>query len=218
MVAALGQPLASHPGLISGAEVKRDRSPSLRLVYSLTGLSLVRCSAARAPYPHSPPAATVFAQESPLPLDLTVPVTVLAGTLIGEIRGGGRPGMENVASVIMQRVIDGWQANVIAVCLAHAQFSCWSDKNRAIIENAQHTMPVVWGVAMDVAEEAMGGTLTNRVNGADSYYALSMPHPPYWAVAPARHTYSDKWHAFWSIKHAKPVAPNVSIASEFTIT
>lgn len=151
-------------------------------------------------------------------LDLTVPVTVLAGTLIGEIRGGGRIGMENVAATIMNRVAGGWQANVIAVCLAHKQFSCWADQNRAVIESAAQTMPAVWGVALDVAEAAMGGTLTNRVCGADSYYALTLRPPAYWAKVPARHVYSDKWHAFWQVAHAKPIVPNGSPASEFTIT
>lgn len=155
-----------------------------------------------------------------MPLDLTVPSTVLAGTIYGECRGGGRPGMEDVAAVIMNRVAGGWQANVIAVCLAHAQFSCWSDSNRQVIEDAPSASPAVWGIALDIADEAMGGTLTNRVCGADSYYALTMRRPAFWAKPPGRHVYSDRWHAFWTLQHARPVAPNTSIhgAEGYSIT
>ena len=90
--------------------------------------------------------------------------------------------------------------DAVAVCLAPAQFSCWSDANRARIEIAYRADPAGWALALDVADAALAGRLPDRTCGADSYYALSMKHPAYWAKAPARHVYSDRWHSFWLVR------------------
>ncbi len=142
--------------------------------------------------------------------DLSSPRLVLAGNAYGECSGGGRVGMENVTAVVMARVRQGWEETPIAVCLAPAQFSCWADSNRRRIEAAASTDPAVWAVALGVADAALAGRLPDRTCGADSYYALSMPRPAYWAKAPARHVYSDRWHAFWSVRSVHGTAPNMS--------
>lgn len=142
--------------------------------------------------------------------DLSSPRLVLAGNAYGECSGGGRVGMENVSAVVMARVREGWGTTPIAVCLAPAQFSCWADKNRRRIEVAATADPAGWAIALEVADAALAGTLPVRTCGADSYYALSMPRPAYWAKAPARHVYSDHWHAFWTVRPAHGTAPNVS--------
>lgn len=148
-------------------------------------------------------------------LDLTSPRLVLAGNAYGECSGGGRIGMENVTAVVLQRIKSGWGADPIAVCLAPAQFSCWSDVNRARIEAAHQADPAGWAVALNVADAALAGRLPVRTCGADSYYALSMKRPAYWAKAPARHVYSDRWHAFWAVHPhagAVPALPAAAVA------
>ncbi len=151
-------------------------------------------------------------------LDLSSPRLVLAGNAYGECSGGGRTGMENVTAVVLQRVRNGWEPTPVAVCLAPAQFSCWSDVNRSRIETAYHTDPAGWAVALDVADAALAGRLPDRTCGADSYYALSMKHPAYWAKTPARQVYSDHWHSFWLVRPhaatlAEPLAESLFMAN-----
>ena len=143
-------------------------------------------------------------------LDFTTPRIVLAGTCVGECSQGGRVGMHNVASVVMNRVDAGWASSVIGVCFAPAQFSCWSDHNRARIEATPQTDPATWALALDIADAALAGTLPNEVGQADSYYASSMRRAPFWAKAPARHVFSDHWHSFWLVGHTRSSAPNAS--------
>src|SRR5689334_22986754 len=74
---------------------------------------------------------------------------ILARTIVGEARGEGKPGMEDVACVIMNRVNAAklylaqkdkphalfGDGSVASACLAKWQFSCWNedDPNRAVI-------------------------------------------------------------------------------------
>lgn len=145
-----------------------------------------------------------------MPFDLSSPRLVLAGNAYGECSGGGRVGMENVTSIVLRRVAEGWGATPRDVCLAPAQFSCWSDQNRHRIEQAAVADPAGWAVALAVADAALNGTLPIRTRDADSYYALSMSRPAYWARPPAHHVYSDHWHAFWAVRPGSGAAPNVS--------
>ncbi len=147
--------------------------------------------------------------------DLTSTRLVLAGNAYGECSSGGRIGMENVTSVVLTRWHAGWARTLIEVCLAPAQFSCWTDVNRHRIEAAAGADPRIWALALAVADAALAGTLPVRTNGADSYYALSMAPPACWAAPPAHHVYADRWHSFWSVRrqHAPPVpgVPNISV-------
>lgn len=149
--------------------------------------------------------------------DLTSPRIVLAGTTVGECSQGGHVGMSNVASVIMNRVDAGWASSVIGVCLAPAQFSCWSDGNRARIEATPQTDPDTWALALAIADAALDGSLPNAIGSADSYFARTMRRAPFWAKAPARHVYTDQWHSFWHVGHARSDAPNASY-EQVTIT
>ena len=148
-------------------------------------------------------------------LDLTSTRLVLAGNAYGECSSGGCIGMENVTAVVLARLQAGWERTLIGVCLAPAQFSCWTDINRRRIEVAPEADPLTWALALAVADAALGGTLPIRTNGADSYYALTMAPPAYWARAPARHVYADRWHSFWCVRprHAPPIpgVPNISV-------
>ena len=137
--------------------------------------------------------------------DMSSPRLVLAGTAYGECRGGGRTGMENVLSVVINRWRAGWAATPLAVCLATRQFSCWDDANRAAIVAASMRDQQSWDIALSVAASALEGTLPVRTGDADSYYALSMARPPYWARRPALHVCSDRWHSFWRV-HPRPAA------------
>ena len=140
-------------------------------------------------------------------LDLASTRIVLAGNAYGECSSGGRVGMENVTSVVLARWHAGWARTLIEVCLAPAQFSCWTDVNRHRIEAAAKADPASWALALAVADAAIAGSLPIRTNGADSYYALSMAPPAAWARTPARHVYADRWHSFWSVRprHASSV-------------
>ena len=149
--------------------------------------------------------------------DLTSPELVFAGTLYGETRGCGRPAMENVAQVILNRVADRWDAGgVVGVCLARLQFSCWNanDPNRAEILAApsNRAEASVWLLCQTVAAAALAGRNPDRVAGADCYYARSMVQAPYWARFPAVQTYQGGYHAFWQTR-ATPHAPTRSMVA-----
>ena len=149
--------------------------------------------------------------------DLTDPLAVLTATVWGEARGCGRAAMENVASCIMNRVAAGWAADVVHVCLAPMQFSAWdaNDPNRADIFIAATKVPLEpsWTIAKLVAAVALADAGPRRIGLADSYYALSMLKPPFWAKAPATHVCSDGWHSYW-LTRTPPHAPNRSVNSE----
>ena len=130
---------------------------------------------------------------------MSSPRLVLAGTAYGECRGGGRIGMENILAVVINRVAGGWEPTPLAVCLATEQFSCWNDGNRHAITTASLRDQESWSLALAVADAALAGTLPTRIGDADSYYALSMARPAYWARSPARHVCNDGWHSFWCV-------------------
>ncbi len=150
--------------------------------------------------------------------DFTSPRLVLTGTLYGEARSCGRAGMEDVAACIFNRVKNGWNGGtVVGVCLAPRQFSCWNagDPNRAAIIIASTVLhDNYWQLASIVADNALAGRNPGRIGDADSYFARSMPKPPYWAVPPAVRCYSDGWHDFWRVApEHKHDAPSTSVHS-----
>ena len=147
-------------------------------------------------------------------------VDTLARTIWGEARGCGAAGMRHVASVVINRAWhpSWWGNNVIAVCIQPWQFSCrnLNDINRAKLFQVTLADPV-FAVAMDIAKQAVAGTLPDETMGADSYYALSMARPPAWA-AKSVHTMSDGWHSFYrTVLNAppgsRPDVRNVSVLS-----
>lgn len=131
----------------------------------------------------------------------------LARTIWGEARGQGREAMENVASVIMNRYkarregkgYASWgptRGTIAQICKAPYQFSCWntSDPNLARCI-AVNTNDAVFRVALEVAGQAIAGTLTDRTGGADHYFASSMLSLPSWANSGIE-TLKDAGHRF----------------------
>lgn len=112
-------------------------------------------------------------------------VHILAQTLWGEARGEGALGMECVANVILNRVCSGvkwWGTDVVSVCLAPWQFSCWNknDPNRAKLLKADVSLPS-FSLALEVAGRALQGLLEDKTGGADSYHTTALT-PPKWAL------------------------------------
>lgn len=140
-------------------------------------------------------------------LDLTSERIVFGATLDGEAASGGQTDMENVAQVILNRRDTGWESSVLRVCLAHAQFSCWTPGPdlRRVEADAASNNPT-WQLALRVADAALAGQNPDRVCDADSYFAHSVPRPPYWAVPPATHVYSDASASFWRVR-SRSAAP-----------
>ena len=120
----------------------------------------------------------------PLPAD---EVDIMAKTLFGEARGEGLPGIEAVASVIMNRLKIAlqkgdywWGKNIHEICLKPFQFSCWNpkDPNFEKIKKVTKDSPV-FQMCKRVAERAMTGFLKDPTNGA-THYHTKQSHPA-WA-------------------------------------
>ncbi|MDE1905000.1 MAG: cell wall hydrolase [Rhodospirillales bacterium] len=92
--------------------------------------------------------------------------------------------MEAVAAVVMNRVRrpGWWGHDVVSVCRAPWQFSCWNagGANHAAMLAVTGADPA-FVTALLVAQEAIGGRLADRTGGADSYYAEGSPMPR-WAA------------------------------------
>jgi spore germination cell wall hydrolase CwlJ-like protein len=146
-------------------------------------------------------------------LDLTDPVQVLAGTVYGEARSLGIPGMTDVACVVMTRVREARWGGVVGVCLAREQFSSWNeeDPNRRLILAASLDDPFNWSDALGAARSVLAGGICDRTQGADSYFATSIA-APYWAKWPAHHTVTLGPHSFWIVRPGHP-APCISVHS-----
>lgn len=133
-------------------------------------------------------------------IDLGSARQVLAATVRGEARGGGRPAMEDVAQVVLNRVFhpSWWGRDVLSVCLDPWQFSCWNvdDPNRAYVLRGDPADPSVV-LSLAVADDALARRLIDHTRGADSYFAIGI-EPPSW-TARAVHTV-DRWrHSFWCV-------------------
>lgn len=133
--------------------------------------------------------------------------------------------MRHVINVIMNRSRHPrwWGHDPISVCMEPCQFSCRNpgDPNRTKLLHVTQADPE-FRTAVDLAYQAIAGTLADVTDDADSYFARSMPDPPAWARR-AQAVYSDDWHAFFRLQNpapgsvtkekpeGEPAAPNVSI-------
>jgi spore germination cell wall hydrolase CwlJ-like protein len=117
----------------------------------------------------------------------TDPLAVLACTAWMEARGDGKDGMQAVASVVLNRVRKSgwWGDDILSVCLRAWQFSCWNVGSTQVplVQTAMLNGDPEYQIAHNLASLAVQGILPDNTNGADSYYALSMPEPPAWAQA-----------------------------------
>lgn len=109
---------------------------------------------------------------------------VLARTIWGEARGEGYAGMQAVANVIMNRVKrGGWYGLTITeVCKKPKQFSCWNanDPNYVKIKNVT-TDNNQFLQAVEIARQAVAGTLPDITSGATEYHATNIK--PAWNYA-----------------------------------
>lgn len=152
-------------------------------------------------------------------MDTTRPASVdtLARTLWGEARGCGTIGMSHVCNVVINRANNPrwWGDNVIQVCMAASQFSCWNvgDPNYKKLLTVDETDPE-FRAAVGLAMMAVNRKLPDATGGADSYYALSMKSPPSWEKRAAE-TMDDGFHQFLRVElpapDGGPDAPTVSV-------
>lgn len=105
-----------------------------------------------------------------------VEVDTLARTIWGEARGEGRIGMECVAEVVRNRVLDRrWPDTYTGVCRQRLQFSCWNqtDPNRPRllkVTMADRT----FRTACDIAASTIAGQIPPRLNGANHYLTCAL--------------------------------------------
>ena len=106
---------------------------------------------------------------------LTKEQQVIALTLLAEARGEGTEGMEAVAMVIKQRMVNRKQT-ASQVCLAPKQFSCWNGKTS---DDLRH----LWKspAAPDAIEvvRRFGKLDAAAIGHADHYCTVKIK--PYWA-------------------------------------
>lgn len=148
-------------------------------------------------------------------MNMRDPVDILARTLWGEARGEGRHGMEAVAAVILNRAAHPrwWGSNIIQVCTAPMQFSCWSwgDPNRPKLVSVTGADPA-FVTALAVAEQAVAGKLVDPTNGADSYYAAGTPEPA-WAEGREPCAVIGR-HKFYRLETPAPAQPATETADD----
>jgi N-acetylmuramoyl-L-alanine amidase len=111
-------------------------------------------------------------------------VDTLARTIWGEARGEGYDGMQAVANVVMNRVHAGTFPggySITGVCRAPRQFSCWNpgDPNLQPMLSVSSSNPQ-FQTAMQIAQEAVAGTLPDITNGATYYHSTSIATPSSW--------------------------------------
>jgi len=105
---------------------------------------------------------------------------VLALTAWRENRGGGVPGMQSVANVIMNRAAKR-RTDAYTECVRPMQFSSLTAKGDPELTLWPADNDPQWLEAIALAGQAAVGTLEDITDGATSYYALTMTSPPYWA-------------------------------------
>jgi len=97
---------------------------------------------------------------------------VLALTIWRENRGGGIPGMQSVANVIVNRATRN-KTSAFAECVKPWQFSSITAKGDPELTLWPKDDDVRWAQALDLAEQAASGALQDITGGALLYYA---PH------------------------------------------
>lgn len=108
-------------------------------------------------------------------------------TIWGEARGEPIEGKHGVACVIRNRVLTHYRGanSYVDVCLAHAQFSAWTDEAQAMkgeeVALAGSSPDPVLKLCGEIASATISGILPDITHGANHYYALTMP-PPSWAL------------------------------------
>ena len=133
-------------------------------------------------------------------------IEIMERTLYGEARGEGDAGMIAVAWVLRNRAsrprfAKGGANNVgsiAAVCLAPWQFSCWNanDPNSYTLKNAPSSQ---FAAQRPIALGVLNGDLSDPTEGADHYFATSIPAPD-WAAS-MKKTVQIGHHVFYDSRY-----------------
>lgn len=109
---------------------------------------------------------------------------VLILTIWRENRGGGIPGMQSCANVILNRSAAENQS-VAWICLDPDQFSSMTEPGNPELANGPNALSAAdWQAylqAILIASEAAASNLPDLTGGAQYYFADSIP-PPSWAA------------------------------------
>lgn len=104
---------------------------------------------------------------------------ILARTIWGEARGEPQAGQIAVAYVAKNRARKPgwWGGDIISVCQARDQFSCWrpTDPNRPKLLGVTTSDPVFVNI-LKIARKVMAGEVADPTDGATSYHTLDC-HP-----------------------------------------
>lgn len=107
-------------------------------------------------------------------------------TIWGEARGEPIEGKIGVANVMRNRLLTHYRGakTYVDVCTAHAQFSAWTEEDEVMRDAAKRLAIApdsVLKLCREIAAATMAGKLADNTNGANHYFAISMPHAPDWA-------------------------------------
>ncbi len=132
-------------------------------------------------------------------------IDTLARTIWGEARNQSHEGMVAVANVVMNRVNNPrwWGKDVISVCKAPRQFSCWNkdDPNLPLLLRVTRS-DERFVKCLEIAEKAVDGQLADVTKGADHYYNPAVVNPR-WA-SPSKVTVTIGDHVFLRLEVPAP--------------
>ena len=117
---------------------------------------------------------------------------VIARTAWAEARSLGSLGMQLTINSGQNRVNSGrtWWGNslrnVFTCCNVEGvyQYSCWNagDPNGPLAIITDPNLDSNYAAALDLAQQALDGSLPDRSNGADSYFDRRLPRWPTWSL------------------------------------
>lgn len=110
---------------------------------------------------------------------------IIARTCWAEARSDGQEGMHAVLNSGQNRLSSGrtwWGSTLRGIFLYPYQYSCWnsSDPNRSQLLSVTEEDPL-FVIALQLADQAIAGTLFDIVQGSDSYFNPAGAAHPSWA-------------------------------------
>lgn len=112
----------------------------------------------------------------------TAEITFLALTIWREARGESGDAKRGVACCILNRVKKPcwWGTDILSVLFKKWQFSSLTAPGDKQLTTYPSSDDEQFGICMQIARDAVIGSIANPVPGADSYYDISIS-PPAWA-------------------------------------
>lgn len=113
-------------------------------------------------------------------------VWMLAFVAWREARGESTDGVIAVMYTVKERAdnLKAWEGtDIVSAITAKWQYSSITDPNDPQLTKFPQESDSYFPQFMDLAAAVLTESIPNPVPGADSYYAVSMPHPPNWATA-----------------------------------